>query len=97
MVRAPKAAPDPWFGSLGGGRWQPRTLQTGGNTLKKGTANALNDFFDLSLDRRDWGRAVEALKDDLGSAPKYHGKILENGDYADKAGTVLGNIVDCLD
>lgn len=43
---------------------------------------------------RDWGRALEALKKDNGLRNDFHGRILDNGNYVDKTGNVIGNIGD---
>ncbi len=37
-------------------------LQRGGHKILPRTANGLNEFNDLALHRREWGRALEALK-----------------------------------
>lgn len=69
----------------------PRTLQTGGNTIRQSTADA------LGLQRREAGRALEALKRDLGLPNNHHGRIMSNGDYVDPhTGQVLGNLFDYL-
>ena len=75
----------------------PTVLQTGGNTLNKNTANALNEYFGQNLTSREWGRALEALKADMGKLPNnFHGRILDNGGYVSKTGAVIGNISDYL-
>ena len=79
-----------------GGGGAPRTLQTGGHVVKKGTVKALNETFGKKLHKGDWGEALEALKDDLNLAADHHGKILSNGDYCDGSGKVLGNIAEYL-
>jgi hypothetical protein len=48
------------------------------------------------VSRRDWGRALEGLKRDLGLPGDHHGRILSNGDYVDQAGNALGNLLDHL-
>ena len=73
-----------------------RTLQTGGNKMLKQTADALNDTLGKSLGRRDWGRALEELKGELGLPADHHGQILSTGDYVDDAGNVLGNLLDYI-
>jgi RHS repeat-associated protein len=73
-----------------------RVLQTGGNTIRTGTANGLNEYFGLNLHPREWGRALEALKDAAGYGPNFHGSILSNGNYLNEAGEVIGNILDFL-
>jgi hypothetical protein len=73
-----------------------RTLQTGSNKMLKQTANALNDSLGKSVGRRDWGRALESLKRDLGLPGDHHGRILSNGDYVDESGNVLGTLTDYL-
>jgi hypothetical protein len=37
-------------------------LQTGGRTILKSTARALNEFHEVSLHSREWGRSLEKLK-----------------------------------
>jgi hypothetical protein len=65
-------------------------LQIGGNTINNQTARALG-----FSDRREEGRALEALKKDNKLAPSHHGKIMSNGDYVDgHTGEVLGDILD---
>jgi hypothetical protein len=67
----------------------PRTLQTGGRTIRRSTADA------LGLDRHVVGEALEALKEDLGIPNNHHGRIMSNGDYVDAhSGNVLGNILE---
>ena len=83
-------------GSLSAARRVPNVLQTGGNTLRKRTAQQLNEQLGLDLTSRDWGRALEALKRDLGLSNKHHGRILDNGDYIDDDGEIIGNLLDYL-
>jgi hypothetical protein len=71
---------------------RPKTLQSGGNTLKKRTADKLNEHFGEDLPAREWGRALEELKREHGLPPNHHAKILENGDYVDDAGNVIDNL-----
>ncbi len=73
-----------------------RTLQTGGNTLNKGTGKSLNQFFGEDLSKREWGRALEGMKRELGLRNDQHGKILGNGNYVDDVGNVLGNLGDYI-
>jgi hypothetical protein len=47
----------------------------GGNTIKQSTANALNELNEMSLTRRDWGRALEMLKASLDLPNNHHGLI----------------------
>ena len=83
-------------GSLSAARRVPHVLQTGGNTLRKRTAQQLNEQLGLDLTSRDWGRALEALKRDLGLSNKHHGRILDNGDYIDDNGEIIGSLLDYL-
>jgi hypothetical protein len=71
-----------------------RTLQTGGNKILKQTANALNDSLGMSVGRRDWGRALEELKRDLGLPGDHHGRIMSTGEYLDDSGNLLGRLQD---
>jgi Pre-toxin TG len=82
-----------WAGSLGAGKYTPKTVQTGGRTINKRTAQALNEFSDMDLTPREWGRALESLKGEHSLSPSHHGKILANGDYADESGNVIDNLL----
>jgi RHS repeat-associated protein len=73
-----------------------RILQTGGNKIASGTAKALNEVAGRNLSPREWGRALEALKKELGFANNHHGKITSTGDYLDEAGKFIGNLLDYL-
>jgi filamentous hemagglutinin len=70
--------------------------ETGGQTLLKRTANALNDALGKDLTSREWGRALEELKQDLGLPGNHHGKILSDGSYLDEFGNVPGSLTDYL-
>ena len=49
------------------------------------------------MNRRDWGRALEALKRAEGLPNNHHGQIHSNGNYVDPAtGQVLGNLLDYI-
>src|SRR5581483_2702676 len=76
------------FGAGSLGAAEVRILQTGGNTIRQATANALNDLADANLSAREWGRAVEALKDYYGLPNNFHGSISSTGDYLDQAHNV---------
>lgn len=56
-------------------------LQSGGNTLNQSTANGLNKYFSKNINKREWGRALESLKQDNNIKNGHHGRILDNGDY----------------
>jgi len=71
-----------------------KVLQTGGRTIEKRTATALNEALGESLPPREWGRRLESLKRDLDLRNDHHGKILSNGDYTDRDGNVLGNLLE---
>ena len=75
---------------------EPTVLQTGGNTIRNRTAQLLNEQFDMNLHRRDWGRALEALKDFVGQPGQLHGKIMSDGTLVDETGRVIGNILDFI-
>jgi hypothetical protein len=66
-------------------------LQTGGNKITGRIADGLNKGTGESLTKREWGRALEALKRDNGLRNDAHGKILSNGDFVVN-GTTIGNI-----
>jgi RHS repeat-associated protein len=70
-----------------------RVVQTGGRTIKPATARAINEANDLQHLPREYGRALEALKKELGLDNDHHGKITNLGNYLDKAGNVLGSIL----
>jgi len=73
-----------------------KVLQTGGNKLNKRTADQLNERQGENLPPREWGRTLEALKGDLGLPPNHHGKILDNGDYLDDSGNLIGSLLDYI-
>jgi len=86
-------------GSRGGGRSAgrgARPLQRGGRTIERRTADALNEATGLHAERRDWGRALEELKSDLGLRNDHHGAIGADGSYMDESGEVLGYLQDYL-
>jgi RHS repeat-associated protein len=80
-------------GGGGGGRG---ALQKGGNSISKATANALNKATGKNLSPREWGRAVEELKQSEGLPPNSHGTIMSNGDYISANGANLGNLTHYL-
>ena len=87
----------PGFGHASAGAGQVvRTLQTGGNKMLQQTADALNASLGQSAGRRDWGRALEGLKNEFGLPGDHHGRILSTGDYVDDAGKLIGNLLDYL-
>jgi len=58
---------------------------------------ALNEAHELDLHPREWGRALESLKKDLGLGNNHHGKIMASADYHDAATDLhLGNLLDYL-
>lgn len=82
--------------SVGAAGRVPVVLQTGGHTMAARTANGLNKEFNKNLTNREWGRALEALKKYENLDNNFHGRILDNGDYIDHTGKILGNIGDFL-
>ncbi len=92
----PNGLPLPIPPSIGAAGRVSTVLQTGGNTLNKSTANTLNVRLGENLTSREWGRALESLKKDNGLRNDFHGRILDNGDYIDNAGKIIGNIGDFL-
>ncbi|MGV8039477.1 MAG: RHS repeat domain-containing protein [Thermoanaerobaculaceae bacterium] len=70
---------------LGG---SPRVLQGGGRTIRNATARA------LGLERREAGRALEAMKDYYGLPSDFHSsKILANGDVVNsETGEIIDNL-----
>ena len=74
-----------------------RPLQSGNSkTIKVATAKALNERFGKSLHGREWGRALENLKGYFNLPSDFHGQIMDNGDFTDAEGKVIGNIHDHL-
>jgi hypothetical protein len=67
-------------------------LQTGGNTIRKSTAKALNNGLGRDLHPREWGRALEGLKKQARLPNNHHGQIDALGNYLDDLGNVLGNL-----
>ncbi len=71
-----------------------RVLQGGQRTVTNSTARALNRELGRQLPRREWGRALEALKEDLRLPPNFHGRITSTGAYLHpETGEVLGNLL----
>jgi hypothetical protein len=73
-------------------------IQTGGNTIKKSTADALNAANETNYFSRDFGRALENIKGDRGLANNFHEtKIFANGDVLNSnTAEWLGNLFDNL-
>ena len=74
-----------------------RILQTGGHTINQSTTRALNETFGVVIERRQWGRYIERIKQNLGLRPDFHGAIDSAGNYLDP-GTkeVLGSLSEFL-
>ena len=72
------------------------TVQTGGHTIKPGTAEKLNEYNDENATADEWRRALEDLKGEQGAKNDEHGKIKANGDYYDTSGKYIGNITQHL-
>jgi hypothetical protein len=70
-----------------------QVLQTSGRTFEQRSADVLNDRFGLNLNRREWGRALEELKEAHGLRGDDHGRFLANGDF-ELAGKKIANILD---
>jgi stage V sporulation protein SpoVS len=81
------------FGARTLGAAEIRILQTGGNKIASGTANALNEATGMNLARREWGRALEALKAEHGLPPGFHGSITSAGGYLDEAGKLIDSLL----
>jgi filamentous hemagglutinin len=79
----------------GGGASDSDTIQTGGNTISNRAAKALNKYFNKNLTSREWGRALEAMKEDEGLGNNLHGQIKRNGDVFD-SGKLVGNLAHYL-
>nr|WP_256548269.1 DUF637 domain-containing protein [Xenorhabdus bovienii] len=80
--------------SVGSAGRVPKVLQSGGNTIQQSTADGLNQYFGKDLHRREWGRALEDLKFYSKLPGNHHARILDNGDYINAKGEILGNISD---
>ena len=52
--------------------------------------------FGKSLHGREWGSALERLKRTFTLPNDFHGQIMDNGDFTDADGNVIGNIHDYL-
>ena len=71
-----------------------KVLQTGGNKMNPDTARGLNEALGQNLSRREWGRALEALKKDRLLPNDFHGRILSTGEYVNPhTGESLGNLL----
>jgi hypothetical protein len=75
------------------GKGAVRVIQSGGRTITQATARALNNASELRLSSREWGRALEDLKDAHGLPNNFHGKITNTGDYLDEAGKFIDSIL----
>ena len=73
--------------------FEGRILQRGRRTITDATARALNELAETDLPRREWGRAVEALKNANQLLNDFHGAITSTGDYLNAAGRVVDNIL----
>jgi RHS repeat-associated protein len=80
--------------SVGAAARAARVLQSGGRTVSRRTADALNEYAGTNLSRREIGRALESLKRAEGVPNNVHGQILDNGDLLDDAGNLVGNLID---
>ena len=67
-------------------------IQSGGHTISKAIADALNTTFGKDFAPRDWGRLLEKLKEANSLSNRFHGTIVGSGDYLDSAGNVIDNI-----
>lgn len=56
----------------------------------------MNKYFGENINKREWGRALESLKKDNNIRNDHHGRILDNGDYINSSGNVIGNIGEYL-
>ena len=83
--------------TVGAAQRVPKVLQSGGNTIRQGTADALSEYAGTNHHRRVSGRALERLKKDYELDSNFHARILDNGDYADETGVVIDNIIGYLD
>lgn len=71
-----------------------KVLQTGGNKINPDTARRLNEALGQKLSRREWGRALEALKQDRFLPNNFHGRILSTGEYVNPhTGESFGNFL----
>ncbi len=77
---------------IAGMRRVPKVVQTGGLTLQPGTIRILNEQNGVDFRPDQWHQAIEELKDFHRIPKNHHGKIFDNGDYADDAGQIIGNL-----
>lgn len=74
----------------------PQAVMTGGRTLTESAARQLNKAFGVNLSKREWGRALEALKKDNKLRNDFHGKLFSDGSYGSDLSDIIGNIADYL-
>ena len=68
----------------------------GGRTLTEAAARQLNETFGVNLSKREWGRALEALKRDNGLRNDFHGNLFSDGSYGYDLSDIIGNLSDYL-
>ncbi len=69
-----------------------RLLQAGGHTFEDSSADALNRHFSTTFNRREWGRALERLKEAVGLGADHHGKVWADGSYTGMDDRVYDNL-----
>lgn len=69
-----------------------KPILTSGNKITPHAARELNKFTGKTLQRRDWGRALESLKKESGLANNAHGKLWNNGNFFVN-NELIGNIL----
>lgn len=79
-----------WGGYQSGDDWNPNehtVLQTGGHTIRQGTAEA------LGKSQEQVKQGIEAMKRDLGLGNNFHGKIWSDGTVTDMQNNPVGNLL----
>ena len=73
-----------------------KVLLMGGRNVQRRTVGELNEDLDENRELRQWVLALEDLKRCTGLQPDHLGKILDNCDYADDDGEIVGNLLDFM-
>jgi hypothetical protein len=71
-------------------------IESNAHAISPRVARELNKNFNTNLHPREWGRALEALKDFIGVPNDYHGKIGSLAGFYDKATKFLGDFSEFL-
>jgi|GEM_PF-6555580 len=74
----------------------PQAIMTGGRTVTAHAARELNKTFGTNFNRREWGRALEALKKERRLRNDFHGRLFSDGSYGSDLDEIVGNVRDYL-